>query len=283
MFHLLSAPKLIKTRRGDPSNQWTCCKLGGGLYRCVCVSGSRHSDNSHGAMMRGERLQWHTAGILWHRSTPPGCLSLLFAAPLFHSVTTSSLPFPALQLSSILFLTAHAGPPSHSLSSCLMSRSQVSFRFTVCLLLSCPNSLLTSYSFSTIPPPSCFSACSFFSFLCFFSNSSPLPWLTEKVLCLPTTSPSRPPTHPIPSTPAMSVIPSLLLRGIRALQCTVWMPNESHAFYKPQPSPISVLPLSSSFLPSFLPLFYPSSTLHSFTDSLLLYLLARSHPAVYKE
>lgn len=147
---------------------------------CVCVSGSRHSDNSHGAMMRGERLQWHTAGILWHRGTPPGCLSLLFAAPLFHSVTTSSLPFPALQLSSILFLTAHAGPPSHSLSSCLMSRSQVSFRFTVCLLLSCPNSLLTSYSF--------------FSLSLFFSDSSPLPWLTEKVLCLPTTYPSHP--HP---------------------------------------------------------------------------------------
>lgn len=36
---------------------------------------------------------------------------------------------------------------------------------------------------------------------------------------------SPPPTHPvhppIPSTPAMSVIPSLFLRGIRALQCTV--------------------------------------------------------------
>lgn len=166
---------------------------------CVCVSGSRHSDNSHGAMMRGERLQWHTAGILWHHGTPPGCLSLLFAAPLFHSVTTSSLPFPALQLSYILFLTAHAGPPSHSLSSCLISRSQVSFRFTVCLLLSCPNSLLTSYSF--------------FSFLCFFQFLSP-PLAHRKG--------SLAPHHPpIPSTPARSVIPSLFLRGIRALQCTV--------------------------------------------------------------
>lgn len=155
------------------------------MYRCVCVSGSRHSDNSHGAMMRGERLQWHTAGILWHHGTPPGCLSLLFAAPLFHSVTTSSLPFPALQLSYILFLTAHAGPPSHSLSSCLISRSQVSFRFTVCLLLSCPNSLLTSYSF--------------FSFLCFFQFLSP-PLAHRKGSLVPhhLPIPSTHPSHPHP-------------------------------------------------------------------------------------
>lgn len=182
MFHLLSAPKLIKTRRGDPSNQWTCCKLGGGLYRCVCVSGSRHSDNSHGAMMRGERLQWHTAGILWHHGTPPGCLSLLFAAPLFHSVTTSSLPFPALQLSFILFLTAHT---AHPLTPCLpvwylgAKSHSVSLSVFCCLarILSSPHTAFFPFSV--------------------FSNSSALPWLTEKVLCLPTTYPSRPPTHPI--------------------------------------------------------------------------------------
>lgn len=169
---------------------------------CVCVSGSRHSDNSHGAMMRGERLQWHTAGILWHHGTPPGCLSLLFAAPLFLSVTTSSLPFPALQLS----LPHCTRRPTLSLPVFLFDISEPSLIPFHCL------------SFAVSPKFSPHLIQLFFLSL-FFPIPLPSPGSQKRF------SGSPPPTHPvhppIPSTPAMSVIPSLFLRGIRALQCTV--------------------------------------------------------------
>ena len=194
--------------------------------------------------MSGERLQWHTAGILWHRSTPPGCFFLS--------------PFPAFQLSAVLSLLPispppHSSLPSHSPSPGLMSQNWSLLLF---LLLSCPSSFLTLHCFSTQ-----FSA-HLLTLLPFYYSSPSLLF-----------------SLPLPDPLSTSVILSSLLWCIGALQCTVWMSNESYVFYKPQPSPISILYPSSAFLSSFLPLYLPST----FAYSLFLYLLARSHATVYKE
>lgn len=231
MFHLLSAPKLIKTRRGDPSNQWTCCKLGGGLYRCVCVCQVADTVITHtvqwweGRDCSGIQLAFYgTTALLL-----AACLSFLLPHSFSLSPLLPSIPCITAFIYSLPHCTRR---PTLSLPVFLFDISEPSLIPFHCL------------SFAVSPKFSPHLIQLFFLSL-FFPIPLPSPGSQKRF------SGSPPPTHPvhppIPSTPAMSVIPSLFLRGIRALQCTVWMPNESHAFYKPQPSPISVLPLSSSF------------------------------------
>lgn len=117
----------------------------------------------------------------WHFMAPRHSSWLLVSPFCCPTLSLCHHFFPSIPcITAFIYSLPHCtrGPPSHSLSSCLISRSQVSFRFTVCLLLSCPNSLLTSYSF--------------FSFLCFFQFLCP-PLAHRKG--------SLPPHHlPIPST-----------------------------------------------------------------------------------
>lgn len=239
MLLSLSVSQLIKSCRGNPSNHWThrkcaciCVCVGVGW---LCIYGQR-SDVSHSTVMGGERLQWHTAGILWHRKTPPGslfpcfcCLSLSLCHPVFS-------PLPLHYSFQRFFLSC----PSHFC--------------THQLILS-----LQSTNWCHVPRPISFT----FSILSF--------------LCQPTFLIRCPFLPPPPICPVHNLLSTARRQWFSATRCECLMTTPM-SFYKPPL--LSASPrifFLFSFLYFFLPLSFQPTT---FTSSLLLYLLARSHPAV---
>lgn len=156
-------------------------------------------------MITQAALQWHTAGVLWHRSIPPGCPCL------FHSTPPSFPSFPASQLPSICYFSL-LHTPSHSL------------------------------------------------FDVFFYLSLAKIFLFPLFAHFPSLSFSVPAPHylPLPHIPSLISSFAAMRRGSPAhSECLMNLMFESHPFLS-------------------------SSVSHCLTSCVVLYLIARSHPAVYE-
>lgn len=220
------------------------------MILCVCMGvglpGNSLSDNSNSTLMRGERLLWCTAGVLWPQRTRSGCLSLSpFVRSRFHSSLHSSFFF---SLFFHLFWVLRSPRVMHSGLSLF-----VSSHYKILLSSHATSSTIFSICFS--PHSSPYSGFPFLPLIiCLFRHPPPL----LRALC-----------HQESSL-------SFLLLGIVGSPVHSRMPNESSDFYKLL-SPTTVLcPLPHTCpCPSSLPPNTLLRALHSFTFSLFVLFTSR--------